>query len=280
MDLGEPVSVDIVASEGHDDSCYFCNSKEPPREEENEFIDNWDEDADLDGSAESVKFKNDASKLGAAIGGTPGVREIVIVKTVPGAKENTKTSCPVSVAAHHLIPGNAALKNSTLFKSEEYLWVDGKAKGNIGYNVNAAPNGVWLPGNYAMRPWGTGGASFRSSTGHDPKEYAFLAIEKWGAQFHDAHKDYSDFVKDVLDKIYDKLEAKKELWCPEGKKKDPKPDEREPLYVLVSRINTVSSRMKRMLVLPTYNWKKNIYTSRFSLAYMDEKQGHLTGSVK
>jgi hypothetical protein len=56
----------------------------------------------------------------------------------------------------------------------KYMKTDGKAKGNIGYNVNARTNGVWLPGNYGVRPW--------------------------GAQFHDAHKQYSKFVRKVLDK--------------------------------------------------------------------------------
>lgn len=276
MDLGEPASADMVASEKHDESCYFCSAKEPPKEEENELDDHWDEDDELDGSLDTVRFKNDASKLGKAIGGKPDDKEINLAKPVSGTNKKTKTPYAVSVAAHHLIPGNAALKNSKLFKSKKYLWTNGTATGNIGYNVNSAPNGVWLPGNYAMRPWGPGGTGFYSATGIEPREYAFAAIQKWGAQFHDAHEDYSDFVKLALDKIYDKLEAKTELWCPEAKKRDSNPEKRAPLYVLVSRINTVSSRMKSMLVLPTQNWKKNIYTSRFSLAFMDEKSEHVT----
>jgi hypothetical protein len=35
--------------------------------------------------------------------------------------------------------------------------------------------------------------------------------------------------------------------------------------------NTISARMKRMLVFPTTNWKVNIYTSRFVKMYMNEK---------
>ncbi len=97
-------------------------------------------------------------------------------------------------------------------------------------------------------------------------------MEKWRAQFHDAHEDYSNFVKDGLDKIFDKLAAQKDLWCPDAKKKENKPpEEKEPIYSLVHRLNTVSSRMKKMLVFPTSNWKINIYTSRFVTLYMAEK---------
>lgn len=272
MDVGEAVAVDI-ASEKHDESCYFCNAKDEPATEENDLSDSYPEDEDLDGSlAEQVKFKNDASKLGRSLGGKPHPKEIALAVPAETTQEKWQHErFDVSVAAHHLIPGNASLKESNLFKSEEYLWKEGKAKGNIGYNINAAPNGEWLPGNYGVRPWGSGGASFQNNWRIGPREYAFAAIEAWGAQFHDAHEIYSSFLISTLDEIYDKLEANKTLWCPKAKKKKPNPEERNPLYVLVSRLNTISARMKRMLILPTQNWKKNIYTSGFSLKYMEEK---------
>lgn len=183
-----------------------------------------------------------------------------------------------AVAAHHLIPGNASLKESDLFLSEEYLWKDGKAKGNIGYNINAEENGVWSPGNYGVRPWGARGASFMSNNanlGLKPEDFAFAAMELWRTQFHDAHGHYSNFVKDSLDKLYEKLEAQHDIWCPEAKKKEKKPEEKEPIYVLVNRLHTISRRMKRMLTFPTTNWKRNIYTSRFVEQYMDSKP-HIT----
>jgi hypothetical protein len=273
MELGEDVNPAMVADEKHDSSCYFCNAKDDPKNETNELVDEADEDSDLDGSMLEGAFKNNAAKLGTAIGGNQGKRPITLAGTKGGKK------LEVSVAAHHLIPGNAALKNSELFKSEEYLWKDGNAKGNICYNVNAAPNGEWLPGNYAARPWGTAGVDFTKAYGPTPQAYAFAAIEAWGRQFHDAHEVYSTFVKDALDKIYDKLDAGDEVWCPEAKKKEKDPTKREPLYVLVSRLNTVSSRMRQMLVVPSSNWKKNIYTSAFSLTYMTLKPVHLTSVV-
>ncbi len=262
MDVGEAVTVDI-SIEMHDSECYFCNAKKEGKEEENVLADNFDEDSDPDGMAEDgVKFHNDAAKLGAALGGKPGDKTFYL-------GEDLKPF-PSSVAAHHLIPGNASLKPSELFDSD-YLRVAGKAKGNIGYNVNAAPNGVWLPGNYAQRPWGTDGAAFRAANpGLTPKDYAFMAITHWRAQFHDAHGDYSKFVVQCLNEIYDKLEKSQSIWCPEAKDKEDKPEDRN-LYALVNRLNTVSARMNRMLVFPTYNWKKNIFTSRFSSDFMTEK---------
>ena len=54
--------------------------------------------------------------------------------------------------------------------------------------------------------------------------------------------------------------------------------ERNPLYPVVQRLHTISARMKRMLVFPTTNWKRNIYTSRFVEMYMDEKP-HVTKKI-
>lgn len=110
------------------------------------------------------------------------------------------------------------------------------------------------------------------------KDLAFAAMEAWGCQFHDAHKDYSNFVSKVLDKISDKLRANEALWCPEQKKKNKtKPTQ---MFEIVGRLNTVSARMKRMLVFPTSGWKSNVYTSRFVQDYMREKAHQHTHTDK
>lgn len=265
MDLGESASVNLIVDEKHDETCVFCSATKPPEEIVNDLDDQHDEDAEarVGDLMPTYKFKNDAGKLGTALGGKPDAKTVTL---------NSK-SFDASVAAHHLIPGNAALKESKLFKSNEYLWKDGKAKGNIGYDINSSANGVWSPGNYGVRPWGPGGLAFvTENPGLLPENFAFAAMESWRTQFHDAHEDYSDFVKDCLDKLYDKLEATEDIWCPEAKKKKKKkPEEKEPIYALVQRINTISARMKKMLVFPTTNWKRNIYTSRFVSQYMNSK---------
>ncbi len=266
MDVGELVNVDIDFVT-HDSDCYFCNAKEEPKQEENELETSPDEDEDLDGSSpEAFKFKNSSKKLGDALGGSPDNRSIAL---------GDGNEYPSSVAAHHLIPGNASLKESDLLQSGNYLRVDGMAAGNIGYNINAMPNGVWLPGNYAQRPWGTDGADFASKSKRTPKEYAFASIRAWQAQFHDAHEDYSNFVRDRLDELKQKLDHLKKLWCPNATQQDDKDDVRN-LYQLVNRLNSLSSRMRRMLVFPTSAWKKNIFTSRFSKAYISEAEHSTT----
>jgi len=265
MDLGEKASIGEIVDEYHDEeTCVFCQAGDPPKEIVNELSDEHDEDAEAKTGDDmpGYKFKNDAGKLGTALGGKPEAKAVGLSNKLFDA----------AVAAHHLIPGNAALKNSTLFKSKKYLWKDGKAKGNIGYNVNAKANGVWSPGNYGVRPWGTKGATFEAENpGLAAKDFAFAAMEAWGTQFHDAHPDYSEFVTDCLDKVHKKLKAQEEIWCPEAKKKEKNPEEKDPLYALVRRLDTISARMERMLIFPTTNWKRNIYTSRFVEQYMDEK---------
>lgn len=249
MQLGEAATAALI-DDKHDDSCYFCSADKQPEDLVNGLTDDYDEDADIDG----VTFKNDSGKLASNLGKSPGLKQIFLAKR----------RCNVSVAAHHLIPGNAALKKSDLFVSEEYLWTDGKAKGNIGYDVNSRPNGQWLPGNYAVRPWSTQDADFK-------QQYAYRAIDKWQMQFHDAHEKYSDEVRLALDQIYTKLEAGMDLWCPEAKKKKKrKAAERNPLYGLVARLHSVSDRLRRYLVYPVSNWRTNLWTSAHSLNYMND----------
>lgn len=262
MELGEDASKDVIASENHDEDCYFCKASQIPTAEINDLTDNPDEDAaEMENSLGEYRFKNDAGKLGTALGGKPSAKSVALRgKTYEAA-----------VAAHHLIPGNASLKESPLMK---YLWADGEAEGNIGYNVNAKPNGVWSPGNYGVRPWGADGKEFeKKANGATAKDFAFAAMEAWGCQFHDAHEKYSGFVSSVLEKISDKLRDNETLWCPEQKKKDKnKPTQ---MFEIVGRLNTISARMKRMLTFPTTGWKSNVSTSRFVLDYMREKEHQL-----
>lgn len=255
MQVGESISPEMIAEIAHDESCYFCKSRQEPKEEANDLDDDPDDDSRFEGlEEEGVRFKNDSSKLGKAIGGTPPKRQI----------KADNAQLPSSVAAHHLIPGNAALKNSKFFLQKKYLWTSGKAKGNIGYNVNSRPNGVWLPGNYSMR------GKWRNRSPAQKENYAFKSIEKWSAQFHDAHVDYSDLVRKSLDAVFNKLEERQSIICPDAKKKKKKKsDELSPMYVLVLRFHTISERMRRKLAFPVNKWFRNVFTSAFSLKYMN-----------
>lgn len=44
-DIGESISIAEVASEDHDDDCYFCNAEVTPTSETSDLVDNPDEDA-------------------------------------------------------------------------------------------------------------------------------------------------------------------------------------------------------------------------------------------
>lgn len=272
MDIGEAISVDI-ATEEHDEhgeeTCAFCQASQEPTDEENDLTDNFDEDEyEVPGlEDDGIVHKNSAGKLGKALIGQAFDK---IEKKIDF--DGFANGLPVKTAAHHIIPGNASLVNSAIM---DYLHTDGMATGNIGYNVNNYENGTWLCGNYALRgkggvpKWGPQGVDFTAKTQKDPKEYAFKAIEATNRQFHDAHGDYSGLVVETLDAVANKLEKTGDIWCPEAKKKEEKPEEMQ-LFALVNRLNSISRRYKKMLEVPGKNWKSNIYTSRFSKQYIDE----------
>jgi hypothetical protein len=245
MELFEVSTVAFI-DENHDEDCYFCNRKKDPDPLVNDL-----DDEDVDGlESEGVRFANSSSKLGTALGGRPDDHKVM------------SKGFASRVAAHHLIPGNASLANSDIM---DYLWTDGEAAGNIGYNVNSRPNGVWLPGNYAIRPWGTRGAD----AAMNPVEYVVASVDSWRCQFHDAHEDYNDWVRGDLNKVAAKLEVGEDLWCPEADKNEDSKD--RALVGIVSRLHSISARLKRMLVFPTTGWRSNIFTSSFMLQYMSQR---------
>lgn len=131
-----------------------------------------------------------------------------------------KERYPWKVAAHHCIPGNASLKRATdlrkfMEKGKKITSTLGKKytiKQHIGYNINGAHNGVWLPGNYAIRKnsspkkktsWG----ALASDPAWEDWCYAYMiaCTRAANGQFHDSHPNYSDNVYEVLTKIADML---------------------------------------------------------------------------
>jgi len=182
----------------------------------------------------------------------------------------------VQTAAHHLIPGNGALKHAKKgeCKLYKYLHVDGKKKGNIGYSVNNYENGVWLVGNYAIRKskglvnWGSQGSGFETKYKKDSYEYVKKAIEVSQSQFHDAHEAYSNNVRLALDAIAEKINLIDKIWCDEDKDNRPTEPKDLQLVALVNRLNTTSRRLETLLTNPGKNWKTNFYTSAFSEKYI------------
>jgi hypothetical protein len=191
---------------------------------------------------------------------------------VPGAGEFDDGLYPFIVAAHHLIPGEASLapsklkkymtKGQTVKSDSGKSW---KIKNYIGYNVNGAHNGIWLPGNYAIRrPTKTW---YKSP---DPtKSWGELNDHQWclnyvaavskvnGRQFHDAHTKYSEAVEKLLNKIAMKLQAHQEQ-CELCKSK---PNEIAPPYAVKQRLYRISAFLRKQLVGHPKTWKRPWYAS-------------------
>lgn len=208
---------------------------------------------------------------------------------------------PVTLAAHHLIPAQASLRDSSLLPwlikkgkpdtvktSKGSRQEDGCVKASIGYNVNGVENGIWTPGPYAMRGIWSQFLAFPDEEDENPPDdascvdqainapaesgrtqfdYAVVAMKKAKAQFHDAHPDYSKLVKKSLDEIAAKMELSIDPQfcdkCPEHKD-----DEFPPPYSLTFKLNGISDRLRMKVSGSPIGWNKLLYLSKKSLEYM------------
>ncbi len=272
-EINEAVVALLIEDIDHDpETCCFC-ARSTPESRTNDTIATPDEDdhTHLD-PVTWVKFDNNSGTLGGNLTKMEFPQKVYwVVRT---SKTTYQTSTldaanvqAVKVAAHHLIPGNAALAKSKLMDDPKYLAEEGTAEGNIGYDINKGENGIWAPGNYAMRPWGTGGRQF---VGH-AFGYASAAIETAGVQFHDAHPVYSIHVLKALNRLADKVDHNEQI-CPYLEDQDPS---NRVLVRLVARLDFISWRCRRMVTLPSDNWKLQMYLSRYSKDYMTNN--HLGG---
>ena len=184
---------------------------------------------------------------------------------VPGTKEIETGNFPFTVAAHHLIPGNASLYNEDndlqnyLIKGKIIESVDGKSwtiKYHIGYNVNGAHNGVWLPGNYAIRSRSSPTKVTWGKMGHEDWQLNYVAacVKVAKGQFHDAHGDYNDSVRELLNKIAKKLYYHHCSLC-DDKDKVPPP------YRIKQRLYNLSRYFKNNLTLEPSQWRRPWFTS-------------------
>jgi hypothetical protein len=173
---------------------------------------------------------------------------------------------PYTVAAHHLIPGNAALYKSQLFKS--YMKKGGKMEvdspkkmtftvsRNIGYNVNGSHNGVWLPGSYAIRagvhPSKLTWSALIDNPAHTDWCYEYIAAvaKLTRAQFHDAHTNYNENALKVLEKLTVKL-IKHQVLCEECKSKTSVP----PPYMIKAKLYRLSKYFRSQCQLHPKSWK-------------------------
>lgn len=259
-EIGESIAVAVLMESS--DPCDWCKQggEEPP-DIPNHLHDEEDPvsvGGVLDNIPENA-LKNDSSALGRAIGSRP--------QWNIAAPNNPSVSTTITPGAHHLIPGHASLKDvPALLKYIRKS--DGLIKADIGYDVNAEENGVWLPGSYGVNPDNAATGKSKWSAYAHQAQYAGAAMRAAGAQFHDSHPAYSLNVKGTLNSIAEKLDAHRAQHpdrCPYCGKSNKADDKITPPYGLVRRLHGVSGAHKNFLVgrgMKSNRIESGYYTSR------------------
>jgi hypothetical protein len=207
--------------------------------------------------------------------------------SLPAFKDAEAGDYPYTVAAHHLIPGNAALKKTKLLV--EFMKDGGNVesvagkkytiKGHIGYDVNGSHNGAWLPGNYAIKtalpqrkknnkvlPARVGTTPIEGSSwsalndGHEDWQYNYVASasKAAGGQFHDSHNmPYSASVRKNLGKVLIALALHLDSDCEHCKGKTELP----PPYRIKRRLYAMSKRLRGFVLGGPGEWKHPWFTS-------------------
>jgi hypothetical protein len=171
------------------------------------------------------------------------------------------------VAAHHCIPGEAALAPSKLkdymTKGKKVTAITSRGKAqrkirkHIGYNVNGAHNGVWLPGNYGIRKSTSPTDETWSALFDSNEDWCFnyvAAVAKVGkGQFHDAHTQYSEAVKALLNSMAAILSTHACAKC--------KGPEINPPFAIKQRLYRLSGYFKGQLTGAPRSWKRPWFTS-------------------
>ena len=153
----------------------------------------------------------------------------------------------VTLAAHHIIPVKAVKKSSLLSYMEKKK---GEIEGDIGYNVNGAENGIWLPCH-------TSGVPTLKADRPQNLQYADLAMLHANRQYHSGnHPNYSKHVTKRLNGIKVML-LKFSKDCPKcGKQK-----KYSPPHFLVFRLNNLSDRIRVRLKGSPRSWRRPLFTS-------------------
>jgi hypothetical protein len=299
MEIGEPVSTPSLLQEMKE-KCPFEDKPEDAPKLADENV----ADDDLSPQANDGGILGDnltAGKKGVADGG-PYPPTDYLWRQQPNDTKRGRCSAlrlpewrdapagdyPYTVAAHHLIPGNASLKKTTHLT--EYMKDGGNVesiagkkytiKGHIGYDINGSHNGVWLPGNYAIktalpeRPGKDGktlparvgttpvpGVSWSAlAANHETWQYNYVAsaCKAAGGQFHDTHdRPYSASVRVYLGKITVALA----LHLDNCKLCEGRPKEIAPPYRIKRRLYAMSMRLRGYVSGAPGNWKAPWFTS-------------------
>lgn len=292
MEMGEKIATSVLQEE-IDENCPFCEDVKGATEKEDEHI------ADDDKNSVQLVQANNGGTLGdnlnAGSNGKAGTWQGAPYEPttaqkapandsrrkngekvgkdwqqvrVPGTSTIKTDLYPFTVAAHHLIPGNAALyqaknrlKNYMLqgqaVKAGGKSW---KIKYHIGYNVNGAHNGVWSPGNYAIRAQASPtGKSWGKMSDEDWQlHYVAACVKATGRQFHDAHTQYNAAVLKLLNKISEKLEFH-QVHCKKCEAKSG--GQIPPPYLIKQRLYNLAQYFKQNVTSSPSSWRRPWFTS-------------------
>jgi hypothetical protein len=315
MEIGELVATPSLLQE-YKEKCPFKEEKEDAPKNADESIPDDDDDGVQQAQA------NDGGILGEnLLGGSAGVadggpfpatdflfrqpaddssRGRMTRLRLSEFKDAKAGDFPFTVAAHHLIPGNASLYKDEV-KLINYMKEGGKVKsaagnsytlsGHIGYDVNGSHNAVWLPGNYAIKtalperrkgdktlPAREGttpveGVSWRMlQDDHEDWQFDYVAgaCKAGGGQFHDTHEcPYSASVRKNLTKIVYALAVHLD-YCEDCIKRGQDSKELPPPYRLKRRLYAMSARLRGFVSGPPDAWKLPWFTSeRWSTKFFE-----------
>jgi hypothetical protein len=251
MEMLEPAALPGVVVE-RTKPCWFCEERSSENVENKEVEDPASPTGPMAGPENGEH--NDASVLGGNLKSRPTWSISHKVEAEDPIDAGVETN--IVPAAHHLLPGNASVNKAKLL--HQFMVWDGKNprgfKGPIGYDINSADNGVWLPGNYAVRKETDFGKNWSAFKDPFKNSYARAAMKNAGnLQLHDAHPAYNSNVLKTLEDVANKLD---ELWkdrskcplCGESLK-----NKLEPPYGLVGRLNSLSAEHRKPLLFTAAN---------------------------
>jgi hypothetical protein len=281
MEMGELVAVAFL-EEQMDEKCPFKQDSEGPSSKEDEDTADDDVKRVQANKADSLGKNLESGSQGTSgtIGGpyTPDKATSILARDtanggvrvrVPGTGEIDTGVYPYQVAAHHLIPGNGSLYNDQC-DLEDYMLKDKTVsaagftwtiKFHIGYNVNGAHNGLWMPGNYGLQnPSVTPtGVTWGAMTQEDWQMHYVAACSKGNrSQFHDEHSQYNESVRSLLNTIAEALFFH-QVVCKECHDKGD--DKVPPPYLIKERLYNLSRYFKNRLTSNPQNWVRPWFTS-------------------
>lgn len=183
----------------------------------------------------------------------PSITSIRVRKDDGGTEEHS-----FQWDAHHLIPTSSTYHDS---KNKLKPFVEGgeTIADDIGYDINGAENGIWLP-----------------RIGPAAAEASRSVMSTWSRQTHQwdsSHSGYSDFVVQVLEKVVVSLTKDPEA-CGDCKKNSQ--GKANPPHRLVMRLNQISQRLGRLLRGSASSWRPPVFVSKYAQQYNESLRGPST----